>query len=218
MLLLLVRHALTPRTGVKLSGWTPGVHLSREGRAQADALVQRFEGVTLDAIYVSPLERTRETAEPLAKARGLKIREREDVGEVRYGSIEGRTLKSLYKIPLWSKLQAWPSDVRFPGGESLRETQARAVGAIEALRAEHPKQTVAVFSHGDWIRLAMAHYIGTHIDLYRRLSIETTSVSAIGFHAFGPTIRLVNGTGALAHLSPAKEPPKPKARAKVTKA
>ncbi len=208
MLLLLIRHGLTPKTGVRLSGWTPGVHLSKDGRVQADRLVERFEGVRLDAIYVSPLERTRETAEPLAKARGIEIRERADVGEVRYGAIENKPLKMLAKSDLWKHIQVWPSNVRFPGGESLRETQARAVGAIEELRDLHKKDTIAVFSHGDWIRLSLAHFMGMHIDMYRRLAVETASVSAIYIGEWGPIIRLMNDSGALSHLTPPKPPDK----------
>jgi probable phosphoglycerate mutase len=170
-------------------------------------LVQRFEGVTLDAIYASPLERTVETATPLATQRRLDIVQREDVGEVRYGAIEGKSLKVLAKSKLWTQLQAWPSNVRFPGGESLRETQQRAVAAIEQIRDAHPKQTVAIFSHGDWIRLALAHFMGVHIDLYRRLAVDTTSVSAIQLSSWMPIIRTVNETGALANLTPPKPLP-----------
>ena len=98
------------------------------------------------------------------------------------------------------RLRAWPSDVRFPGGESLRETQARAVAAIERLRAEHPKQVVAVVSHGDWIRLSVAHFLGVHIDLYRRINVDPASVSAILFFDFGPVVQVVNETGDLTIL------------------
>ena len=203
MLLLLVRHALTPMTGVKLSGWTPGVHLSPAGRAQADALAERMRDVRIDVIYCSPLERTVETAEPVAKAKKIKIRKREEIGEVRYGALEGKSLKVLAKTKLWKELRAWPSDVRFPGGESLRETQARAVGAIERLREEHAGKVVAVFSHGDWIRLAMAHHMGIHVDLYRRLAVEPVSVSALQFHEMGVVVKLMNETGNLGDLTPA---------------
>jgi probable phosphomutase (TIGR03848 family) len=214
MLLLLIRHGLTPKTGVRLSGWTPGVHLSKDGRAQAERLVERFEGVRLDAMYCSPLERTRETAEPLAAARGIEIQQRADVGEVRYGAIENKPLKMLAKSEMWKHLQGWPSNVRFPGGESLRETQARAVSAIEELRDLHAKDTIAVFSHGDWIRLSLAHFMGVHIDMYRRLAIETASVSAIYISEWGPIIRLVNDTGSLGHLTPPRDPSASKATPK----
>ncbi|MGZ4145284.1 MAG: MSMEG_4193 family putative phosphomutase [Actinomycetota bacterium] len=201
MLLLLVRHGLTAHVGSKLSGWASGVHLSDEGRAQTERLVERLHDVQIDAIYSSPLDRAVETAQPVARDHKVRIRQREELGEVMYGELEGRSLKTIAKSKLWSKLRAWPSDVRFPGGESLRETQARAVTAIEHLRAEHAKQVVAVFSHGDWIRLSVAHYLGQHIDLYRRINVDPASVSAIQFFEYGPIVHCVNDTGDLAHFA-----------------
>ena len=118
-ILLLVRHALTEATGTRLSGWTPGVHLSERGREQARALVERLAPVRIAALYSSPLERCRETAEPLAAARRLEVRDTEDIGEVRYGDWTGRTLAQLSKTRLWRSVQATPSTVRFPGGETV---------------------------------------------------------------------------------------------------
>jgi probable phosphoglycerate mutase len=190
------------------------VSLSPAGRAQASTLAERLDGLNIDAIYSSPLERCVETAEPTARAKRLKIVKRDEIGEVRYGALEGKSLKALAKSKIWVQLRAWPSDVRFPGGESLRETQTRAVSAIERIRAEHKGQTVAVFSHGDWIRLAMAHHSGVHIDLYRRLHVEPVSVSALQFYEMGVTVRLLNDTGSLGDLAPAKGEPKKAERSK----
>ena len=73
----------------KLAGWLPGVHLNETGLAQAQGLAQRMEHVQLDAVYASPLERTMQTAEPLAKTQGLPIQVREGLGEVRIGNWQG---------------------------------------------------------------------------------------------------------------------------------
>jgi probable phosphomutase (TIGR03848 family) len=200
MRLLLIRHALTPHVGHKLSGWSSGVHLSEEGRAQAARLTERLHDVQIDAVYSSPLDRAVETAQSIAKDHKLRVRQREKIGEVKYGELEGKSLRTLAKGKLWARLQTWPSDVRFPGGESLRETQARAVAAIERLRAEHPKQNVAVVSHGDWIRLSVAHYLGVHIDLYRRINVDPASVSALLFFELMPVVQTVNETGDLTML------------------
>ena len=200
MRLLLIRHALTSHVGHKLSGWSSGVHLSDEGRTQAARLTERLHDVQIDAIYSSPLDRAVETAQPIARDHKLRVRQREEIGEVKYGELEGKSLKTLAKGKMWMRLRAWPSDVRFPGGESLRETQARAVAAIERLRAEHPKQVVAVVSHGDWIRLSVAHFLGVHIDLYRRINVDPASVSAILFFEFMPVVQTVNETGDLTLL------------------
>jgi probable phosphomutase (TIGR03848 family) len=200
MRLLLIRHALTPHVGHKLSGWSSGVHLSNDGRAQAARLTERLHDVQIDAIYSSPLDRAVETAQPIGKDHRLRVRQREEIGEVKYGELEGKSLRTLAKGKLWTKLQTWPSDVRFPGGESLRETQVRAIALIERLRAEHPKQNVAVISHGDWIRLSVAHYLGVHIDLYRRINVDPASVSAILFFESMPVVQVVNETGDLSML------------------
>src|SRR5258706_115350 len=86
MRLLLIRHALTPHVGHKLSGWSSGVHLSDEGRAQAARLTERLHDVQIDAIYSSPLDRAVETAQPIAKDHKLRVRQREEIGEVKYVS------------------------------------------------------------------------------------------------------------------------------------
>jgi probable phosphoglycerate mutase len=204
MLLLLIRHALTPVTGIRLSGWTPGLHLSESGEEEAAALAQRLDPVKIDAIYSSPLERVVDTARPTARAKKLRIRIREELGEVRYGSWEGRKLESLAKTKLWRTVQGRPSAVRFPDGEALRETQARAIAAVESIVAAHEGDTVAVFTHADIIRLLVAYYAGVHLDLYQRIAIGTASVSAIWLGRGGPRILKVNDTGSLAALTPSK--------------
>jgi len=202
-LLLLLRHAVTEHTGARLSGWMPGLHLSEEGRRQADGLAERLGPVPLDAVYASPLERCQETAAAVAEAKGLKLQTLEGVIEVGYGDWTGRTLKELAREPLWKVVQATPSAARFPDGESIFEMQARSVQAVERLREAHPKQTVAVCSHADVIKALSCHYLGMHLDLLQRVVVSPASVTAI---AFGPVPYLVrlNDTGGNADLAPPK--------------
>ncbi|MFY9587986.1 MAG: MSMEG_4193 family putative phosphomutase [Actinomycetota bacterium] len=197
MLLFLVRHALTPHTGDKLSGWMPGISLSDEGRSQVADLVERMKPVHLDAIYASPLERCIETARPVASSKGLRVRVRDGLGEVRYGDWEGKRLRTLAKTKLWKQVMARPSEARFPGGETIRETQFRAVSAIEGLNGEHPKQAVGVFTHADVIRVALAHYAGVPLDLYHRLVVAPVSVTVLWIGSGGPRVLKVNDTGSL---------------------
>lgn len=204
MLLFLVRHALTPHTGEKLSGWLPGISLSDEGRRQVAGLVDRMKPVHLDAIYSSPLERTIETARPVAASKGLRVRVRDGLGEVRYGDWEGKRLRTLAKTKLWKQVMARPSEARFPGGETIRETQARAISTIEKLNDEHPTQSVGVFTHADVIRVALAHYAGVPIDLYHRLIVAPVSVTVLWIGSGGPRVLKVNDTGTLDGFSPPK--------------
>ncbi len=201
-LLLLIRHGITDLTGKRLIGWTPGVHLSERGRQQASDLVERLAPIRIDALYSSPLERCRETAAPLAAARSLRVSVRRELGEVRYGDWQGRPFSQLVRTKLWKVVHQQPSAVRFPGGESLIETQHRGVRQMERILADHPGRTVAVISHGDMIRLLIAHFAGVHIDLYQRFAVETASVSAVALTGDrGSHILKLNDTGSLTDLA-----------------
>ena len=146
----------------KLAGWLPDIHLNDVGRAQALALAEAFTDVELEAVYSSPLERTVETAQPIAEAKGLQVIQRAGLGEVRYGSWQGRELDDLKEEEAWSTIQHTPSLARFPEGESFPEAQARIVSELEALRSQHAEQEAAFacVSHADMIKLAVAHYAG----------------------------------------------------------
>jgi probable phosphomutase (TIGR03848 family) len=192
MYLLLIRHAVNDWVGERLAGWTPEVHLNAEGRDQVAELVRRLERVPLAAIYSSPLERTLETAQPLAEAHGLGVEVRDSLGETRFGAWTGRELKALQDEELWPIVQAYPGGARFPGGESLSEVQARMVAELDAIRDAHPGQVVAAVSHSDPIKLAAAHYVGLHLDLFQRLTISPASVTAFAFSRFGPRLVCLN--------------------------
>jgi probable phosphomutase (TIGR03848 family) len=197
MILLLIRHATNDWVGKRLAGWTPGVSLNEEGRTQAEALARRLAELPLDAIYSSPLERTLETAEPLAAAHGLSVEIREALGEGRIGDWAGRTLEELKEEDLWPVVQVYPGGFRFPGGESIHEIQNRLVSELDSIREAHPKQTVAVVSHSDPIKLAVAYYTGLPLDLFQRLVISPASVTALAFSRFGPRLICMNYVDSL---------------------
>jgi probable phosphoglycerate mutase len=176
-------------------------------------MAARLATLPIDAIYTSPLDRTVETAQALAGPRGMPLRLVEGLGEVRYGEWQGAELKELYKHELWPGVQFYPSGTRFPGGETLGEAQMRMVATLDGLRAQHPKGIFAVVSHADIIKLALAYYVGMHMDLFQRLEISPCSVSAIFFTPMGPRLLAYNDTGSLEHLKPKPEQPKQEAQA-----
>jgi broad specificity phosphatase PhoE len=116
----------------------------------------------------------------------------EGLGEVRYGAWTNRSFKVLRRTKLWGRVQRWPSGARFPDGESLREVQVRAVGAIEAICAEHGKRSVCAVSHADVIRLAVAHYLGVHMDLFQRIIVGPASITVLAVGEDGPRVVAVN--------------------------
>ncbi|MBI5087331.1 MAG: MSMEG_4193 family putative phosphomutase, partial [Actinobacteria bacterium] len=177
-LVLLVRHGQTPTTGKVLPGRAPGLHLAEAGQQQAQRAADRIaELPTVDAIYASPLERARETAAPIAAARGMKVQVDKGLLECDFGDWTGAELKKLMKLPEWRTVQQAPSTFTFPGGESFTSMQLRMVGAIDRLRALHPGGVVVCVSHADPIKAAVAHAMGTHIDLFQRIVIGTCSIS-----------------------------------------
>lgn len=211
-LVLLIRHAEAATRPGRLAGWTPGLRLSERGRAQAERLAERLRPMRLAAIYSSPLERCVETAEAVAAGRPVEVRLDDGVGEVRFGTWQNRPYRSLAKTDLWRLVQTAPSNARFPGGEAVREVQARAVASVEAIRERHRRGAVAVFSHADTIKTIVAHYMGMHLDLYQRIVIAPASVTVFAFDgAIGRLLRL-SDTGELDEIVAVT---RPKAKAKV---
>src|SRR5215217_4415225 len=193
---LLARHGQPPTTGKLLPGRAPGLHLSETGQAQAAAVGERLAKLKkVDAIYASPLERTKETAGFIAKALGMKVKLDKGLLEADIGDWTGQELKTVRKAPEWKIVHSYPSGFRFPGGESFVEMQARTVSAIERLRLAHPGQTIVAVSHADTIKAAVAHALGTHLDLFQRIVISPCSVTAIAYGDGGPTVLSVNSVG-----------------------
>lgn len=203
-LVLLIRHAVADHTGKHLYGRSRGVRLSERGRADAEALAQRLRSVRLQGLYVSPMDRCRDTAEVIARGRRLRPVTVEDLNEVDYGDWTGRSFASLRRTKLWRRVRSSPSTVRFPNGESLFEVQERAVRAVGEVAARHPNGVAAVVTHGDVIRLALAHYAGLHLDLFQRLEASTASVTALALGDGIPKVLLANDTGRLEDLVPGK--------------
>ena len=205
--MLLVRHGQTPTTGKVLPGRAPGLHLADKGIEQARAVAERIAVLhtperPVAAVYASPMERTRETAAPIAAALGLRVRRAKGLVECDFGDWTGAELKRLAKLPEWRTVQRHPSGFRFPGGESFLEMQARMASAIDAIRHEHPGRTVVAVSHADPIKAAVAQALGTHLDLFQRIVVSPCSVSAILYGVDGPTVLAVNSTGDLRALAP----------------
>jgi probable phosphoglycerate mutase len=201
---LLVRHGTTPTTGKMLPGRAGGLHLSEKGQAQAAAAAERIAllGKAPAAVYASPLERARETAAPIARALGLRVRTAPGLVEVDVGQWTEKPLTRLYRTREWPTVQRWPGGFRFPGGESFAEMSVRAMDAVLALVADHPGQTIVAVSHADPIKAVVAATAGVPIDLMQRLVVSPCSISAILFTAGGPVVLSVNSTGNLDELVP----------------
>jgi probable phosphoglycerate mutase len=203
-IVVLVRHGKTSTTGVLLPGRRPGLHLDDEGRRQADAAAQRLAKLPrIDAVYSSPLERARETAAPIARARGLSVRTERGLLEIDVGAWAGLKLDRARKKPEWAIVQRHATGFRFPDGESFLEMQTRVVGTLADLVARHPGRTIVAVSHADPIKAAVAHALGVHLDLFQRITIGTASITVVAYGDGTPRVLTVNAIdGDLAGLVP----------------
>ena len=202
--MLLVRHGLTPKTGVILPGCAPDLHLGDEGRRQADAAAQRIGRLpSVAAVYSSPLERARETAAPIASARRLALRVERGLSEPDVGEWTGVSLRRLRRKLEWQLVRHHPSGFRFPGGESFVEMQARLTAALARLVERHPGETLVAVSHADPIKAVIAGALGLHLDLFQRVAVAPGSVTAIAYRSDAPLVLTVNSLdGDLTWLQP----------------
>lgn len=200
--IMLIRHATNDfvKSG-RLAGWTPGVHLNDEGKAQAEALGARLADIPIRHLYSSPLERTMETAQAVAAHHpGLEIVQSAEVGEVQYGDWQGELVAALTRRKMWHVIQEYPSRASFPNGETMRGVQERAVNAVEAIAARHPREVVGIVSHADLIKMVVAHYLGMHLDNFQRIVISPASISMLSLGYGRPYVGAVNDTAHITQL------------------
>jgi probable phosphomutase (TIGR03848 family) len=213
---LLIRHGRTAaNTSGVLAGRSSGVVLDEVGHQQAAEVAARIARVPLRTVVTSPLRRCRQTAQALVanRAEPCPINVEQGLVECGYGEWTGKALRELSKDKLWGAVQHQPSAVRFPGGESMTEMSARAVGAVRAwndrLTAEHgPDAVWAAVSHGDPIKAILADALGMHLDSFQRIVVDPASLSIVRYTSTRPYVITVNSStvdlGAV--FAPRKKP------------
>ncbi len=175
----LVRHGDYGLLGRVLAGRTTGHSLSETGRAQAAAVADALSSIPVAAIVSSPLERTRETAAPIAARCNVPVAIDPDVIEIDFGEWTGRTFDSLRAWPGWSNFTRFRSTAQVPGGESMLAVQTRSVAAVVRLRQAHPDGNVVIVSHGDVIKSIVAHFLTIPLDMFRRFDVAPASRSIV---------------------------------------
>ncbi len=194
---ILVRHGHTPTTGKILPGRTKGLHLSDLGKKQAEKVASHLSSLnSISAVYSSPMERTFETAKPIAKAFGKSVLKHKGLIEADFGKWTGRKLTELRKLKDWEKVQKNPSLFRFPDGESFMEMQSRMVTTVTNICENHRGEIIVAVSHADTIKAFLTAALGTPLDLFQRLHISPCSVSPVIFGTQSPFVLAVNSTGS----------------------
>lgn len=188
---LLIRHGRSADV-VPGSAESADPPLHDQGVVQAERLAARLGGKTIHAVYSSQLARARQTAEPLARSRGLTVEVHQDLEEVRLGDWgNGEFRRRAYvrdpEWVAWSRTGRWDG---IPGGEGDESLRTRVAGVVDRLAHEHQGQTIAVVAHGGSINAYVAHLFGTQRSML--FTIENTSITAVRISADGPTLVTVN--------------------------
>jgi len=191
---LLIRHGSCFPVGRFLAGRASGVHLDEAGKKEVLFLEESIRGIHLDEIISSPLERTVETAEAVARGRGLEVKIRDEINEVDCGEWTGKSFEELSGNAVWIAFNRFRSAVRIPGGEMMIEVSSRMSRFMEEKRREG-KNCVAIVSHGDPIRAVISHCLGLPVDFLTRFEIKTASVSVITLSDYGANLSCLNHTG-----------------------
>lgn len=190
---LFIRHGLTDAVGVVMSGHAAGVHLNTTGREEVATLPARLGTTPIAALYASPLERTRETAQAIADARGLKVVIEPRFIEVEFGDWTGKRFADLTSDPRWQLYNAVRGVTRAPRGESLLDVQHRAIEAVLELHERHVSEVVAVVSHADTIRAILQYFLGMPIDFVQRLDLSPARISVMQLGDGIPHLLQING-------------------------
>ncbi|MFC9977519.1 histidine phosphatase family protein [Spirillospora sp. NPDC127200] len=171
--------------------------LAPEGHRQAEQVCARLAEEAIDAIYVTPLRRTRQSAAPLALALGVEPRVEADLREVHLGEWEGGAFRRMVaeNVPEAQRLWAEERWDAIPGAETNESLAARVRGALDRIAADHPGARVAVFTHGGVIAQALSLASGSRPMAF--LGSDNTSISEIVVLDGNWAVRRYNDTGHL---------------------
>ena len=191
-LFYLVRHGTNDHLGKSLAGRLPRVSLNEQGRAEAAWIGETLGRCGIQRIISSPLERSLETAAPLAQRLALPVEVSSEILEIDFGDWTGMKMEDLKTYEHWARFNTYRSGTRPPNGESITEVQARMVGFLEKLSRQLPSQTFAFFSHGDPIRSVLCYYLGMPLDFLTRLEVSPGSYNVLRIEPWGPEVLAIN--------------------------
>jgi broad specificity phosphatase PhoE len=196
--LFAVRHGATEWSGARFAGWRD-IPLSDVGRRQCEAVARALAENQAAAVWASPLERARVSAEILAKPHRLEVRLSEAFREMRFGPWEGLTREEVAaRFPReWETWRTSPGRLSTPGAEPLTAVAERVAAGLDALRGAHDGQTVILVTHAIVIRLLVLAALGLGPDRLWTVEAAPGGISELEYRKDWVTVHRMN---TLAHL------------------
>jgi broad specificity phosphatase PhoE len=189
---LLIRHAAHDGIDTYLPGRLPGILLGRAGQSQAVQLARRMMRENLAAVHSSPRERALQTADIVAHASGVEPQVYPEIDEIDFGDWSGKAFNELDGDSAWNYWNSERDKASTPAGESMHDVQRRIVGHIWKACREYHGQTVAIVSHADPIKAALADILGISIAALQRFQIAPASISSIMVGDWGAQVLSMN--------------------------
>jgi alpha-ribazole phosphatase len=192
--LVLVRHAEVSEEARGRCYGRLDVELSENGRRQSRRVAELLAGEDVAAVVCSPARRARETAADVAARHGLEVTVLDELSELDFGELEGRTYDEI--AATWPELyETWmtePATVVFPGGEALADLRTRVDDAVRRLRTLYDGSVVVAIAHAGVVRAVLADALGIPDDRFFRIEVEPASITRVGWRDGAAVVRLVN--------------------------
>lgn len=194
--ILLVRHAAHTDLGRVLSGRAGDVPLSASGADQAHRLADRLAREPLDRLQSSPVARAQDTATAIGTGRRLPVEQVAALDEIDFGEWTGRPFTELERDPRWREWNARRSLATAPGGEAMAAVQQRVLAHLREAAQEAAGMVVAMVSHADVIRAAVAGILGLSLDRILSFDVDPASITRVAAGAWGERLLSLNEKGA----------------------
>lgn len=192
---LLVRHAAHDNVGAYLAGRLPNILLGPQGLAQAERLGQRMRRERFSTVVSSPRERTRQTAQAIAAARGgAEVEVDAELDEIDFGAWSGKTFDELDGDESWREWNSRRATARTPAGETMADVGRRVLACMEGLGRRFPEEAVVLVSHADVIKTAVLAHLGLPLDAGSRIEVSPASITALAVGDWGAKLWRLNET------------------------
>ena len=195
MKLYLIRHGQTELNKVRRFQGRIDVPLNETGIGQAQKLALRLSSEPLDKIYTSPLSRAQQTAEIIRSSHQIDIMTNEELVEMSFGSLEGKTYWEVNEIfPDWN---ASVFDFTFAGGENLDNLVVRMKSFLDIVKKQDENSNILLVTHSGCLRVILCLLLGIDVNKWWQFKIDVASLTVVDNVTQGAVLTLLNDTSHL---------------------
>jgi broad specificity phosphatase PhoE len=202
--LFVVRHGETEWVRERRFAGSQDIPLTDAGREQCAAVARALASTAVAAVYASPLERARASAEVIAKPHGLPVRIVPAFSEMSFGSWEGLTREEVQaRDPdAWTRWRSAPHSFAPAGGETIQQVAERVSAGLAALQEAHREQTIVLVSHGVVARVIVLGALGLGLDRLWTLDAAPAGITEIEYEPGWATVHRMNTVAHLDAVAP----------------